>query len=191
MAAFTFLVRIVCPSGASFLNMHLGDFPQYILLFAAGIVAKRRGWLSKLFYPSGLCWLLIALPAGFAAWLFILFKGGALSGNTRDYSGGWHWQAASMNLWESFTCVAICFGLLVIYRRSCNRQGRLEKFLSDNAFSIYVFHPPIVILAARLLHFLAWPPIPKFLLLTCLGAVVTYLLSAAVFRRIPFLRNIL
>jgi glucans biosynthesis protein C len=191
MGAFTFLVRLIFPSGSSFLNMHLADFPQYILLFVAGILASRHDWLSKLSYSSGLRWLSLVLPLGFLAWLFLVLMGGALTGNGRAYSGGWHWQAASMNIWESFTCVAICFGLLVIFREKYNFQGALEKFLSDNAFSVYVFHPPILILAARLLHPLVIPSILKFILLTFLTAVATFSLSAALFRRIPYLRAIL
>ena len=191
MAIFTFVVRLVLPSGTSFLNMHLADFPQYVLLFGAGIVAARGRWLMKLDFQSGIRWLMIVLPVGFAAWLLILGAGGTLKGNGAAYSGGWHLQSASMNLWESFTCVAISFGLLVIFRERFNSQGRLAKFLSDNAFSVYVFHPPIVILAARMLHGFSWPAIPKFVVLTCMAVVVSFALSAAVFRRIPLLRSIL
>jgi glucans biosynthesis protein C len=192
MALFTFVVRLVLPlGGVSFMNMHLGDFPQYILLFSAGTLTARNRWLPKLSFSSGIRWLTIALPLGFVAWLTILWKGGALSGNGQTFSGGWHWQAASINLWESFTCVAICYGLLVIYAREFDSQGPLAKFLSDNAFSVYVFHPPILILAARALHSLAWPAISKFCLLTTIAALASFTLSAAVFRRIPLLRDIL
>ena len=191
LAAFTFVVRLVLPPGFSFLNMHLGDFPQYILLFAAGVAAARGQWLLKLGLSSGVRGLAIVLPVGFATWLVILRMGGALKGHGGAYSGGWHWQAASLNLWESFTGVALCFGLLVIFREFFNRQGRLAKFLSDNAFSVYVFHPPIVIMAARMLHGCLCPPVVKFIILTCLGVVASFALSAAVFRRIPLLREIL
>ena len=191
MAAFTFAVRLVLPSGTSFLNMHLSDFPQYILLFTAGILAARKDWLLNLNFSSGTPWLMIVLPLGFVAWLLLLVKGGALTGNGNAFSGGWHWQAAGMNLWESFTCVAICYGLLNIYVRKFNSRGPLAKFLSGNAFSVYVFHPPILILAARAMHPLAWPAIFKFLLLTTIAAVASFTLSAAIFRRIPLLRRIL
>jgi glucans biosynthesis protein C len=191
MAGFTFVVRLVLPSGTSFLNMHFADFPQYILLFGAGIVAARRQWLPKLSFQSGIRWLMIVLPVGFAAWLVILGAGGALKGNGAAYSGGWHWQSVSMNFWESFTCVALSYGLLVIYREKFNVQGRLAKLLSENAFSVYVFHPPIVILAARVLHRFSWPAIPKFLALTGIAIVVSFVLSATMFRRIPLLRSIL
>jgi glucans biosynthesis protein C len=191
LAALTFLTRVVFASGFSFLNMHLGDFPQYVLLFAAGIQVARQDWLPKLSYTRGIQWLLIVLPIGFAAWITLLWTGGMVKGNGRAYSGGWHWQAAGLNLWEAFTCVAICYGLLVIYGKSYNEQGRLEKFLSDNAFSVYVFHPPILILLARSMHSLAWPSFIKFVVLTTLSAVSCFVLSAIVFRRIPLLQRIL
>ena len=63
--------------------------------------------------------------------------------------------------------------------------------MSDNAFSVYVFHPPIVILGARMLHGFPWPPLIKFALLTCFGVVASFSLSAVVFRRIPLLRAVL
>ena len=191
MATSTFVVRLVLPSGFSFLNMHLGDFPQYILLFAAGVAAARGQWLLELKLSAGMRWLAIVLPFGFAAWLVILRVGGAFTGNGRAYSGGWHWQAASVNVWESFTCVAMCLGLLAIFRGAFDRQGPLAKFLSDNAFSVYVFHPPIVIMSARLLHTCAWPPVLKFIVLTCMAVAASFALSATVFRRIPLLREIL
>jgi len=191
MALLTFFVRLIMPSGTSLLNMHLGDFPQYVLLFSAGILAARGRWLLKLSSSSGIRWLMIVLPAGFVAWFILLREGGAFAGKGSAYSGGWHWQGLCLNLWESFTCVAMCYGLLVIYRDLFNRQGRLAKFMSVNAFSVYVFHPPIIILAARMQHSLLLPPIVKFLTLTCIGVVMSFALSAVVFRRIPLLRRIL
>lgn len=188
MATITFLVRVIRPP--TILNMHLGDFPQYILLFTAGIFAAGGGWLPKLQFSSGIRWLALALPIGFAAWLAILVTGGALEGNGNAYSGGWHWQCAAICLWESLTCLAVCFGLLVVFREKFNSQGRLARFLSANAFSVYVFHPPIVIFAARILHQVSWHPLLKFVILSVVGVVASFTLSAAVFRRIPFLRSI-
>ncbi len=190
MAAFEFLIRLVLP-GVTFLNMHLGDFSQYILLFSAGIVAARKGWLPKLSFPVGMKWLATVLPLSFAAWFTMLSKGGAFTGNGGAFFGGWHWQSAAFDVWESFTCVGISFGLLVLFREYFNSQGRLGKFLSDNAFSVYVFHPPVVIAGARLLQPFAWPAPLKFALLTGFGVIVSFALSAAVFRRTPLVRQML
>ncbi|MBV9302892.1 MAG: acyltransferase family protein [Acidobacteriaceae bacterium] len=190
MAAFEFLIRLMLP-GVTFLNMHLGDFSQYILLFSAGILAARGEWLPKLSFATGMKWLVIVLPLGFAAWFTMLSKGGALTGHASAFFGGWHWQSAALDLWESFTCVAMSLGLLALFREHFNSQGRLGKFLSDNAFGVYVFHPPIVIAGARLLHGFSWNPLLKFGLLTGFGIIVSFVLTAAVFRRTPLLRQIL
>jgi glucan biosynthesis protein C len=189
MAALTFLVRL--GKAPAILNMHLGDFPQYILLFGAGVLAAHGQSITKLSFAAGMRWMVAALTAGLVPWLAIMLAGGALDGNRRAYSGGWHWQSAAINCWESFTCIAVSLGLLVLFREKFPTQGRLAKFLSDNAFSVYVFHPPIVILAARLLHPVAWHPLLKFAILTCIAVVATFALSGAVFRRIPLLRAIL
>lgn len=191
MAALTFLVRLAMPPGRSFLNMQLGDFPQYVLLFAAGIYASRGGWLLKLPFAAGMRWLTLALTVGVAAWLTIVVTGGALHGNTKAYSGGWYWQSAAINTWEAFTGVGLCFGLLVLYREKCNFQGRVASFVSENAFSVYVFHPPVVIFFARILYGVSWYPLVKFVILTCTSTAATFALSAWVFRRIPLLRSIL
>lgn len=68
---------------------------------------------------------------------------------------------------------------------------RAARFPSDNSFSVYVFHPPIVITGALLLRGAAWPPVVKFALLTTFGVAASFALSAALFRRIPLLRRIL
>lgn len=185
MAAGRFAIRLVLP-GVSFLNMQLGDFAQYILLFSAGIVAARNHWLDKLSMSSGRRWTIIVLPVGFAAWLAIVMVSAL---HVPDE--GWHWQSAALSIWESFTCVAMCLGLLTLFREKFNAQGPLAQFLSHNAFAVYVFHPPILIICARLMHGLAWEPLAKFAILTGLAAGMTFTLSALVFRRIPVLRAIL
>ncbi|HEY2663710.1 MAG TPA: acyltransferase family protein, partial [Candidatus Binataceae bacterium] len=190
MAACTFLVRLVQPSGSSFFNLQLADFSQYVLMFIAGIVAYRRNWLTRFPYRRGLRWLTLGATVGFALWLAILIFGGAFKGNLRVYGGGWYWQSAAFVLWESFVCVAICAGLTVLYRAKLNCQGRIAKFLSDNAFCVYVFHPPIVIGAARLLHGSGAAPLAKFAAVTIIGVTVTFALSSLVLRRIPLLRRI-
>ncbi len=189
MAIATFIVRAGRP--APVLNMRFGDFPSYVLLFGAGVMAARQRWLPKLSFSAGLRWMTVILPVGFAAWLLLLILGGALKGRGDDFSGGWYWQSAAFALWESFTCVAMCFGLLVLFREKFNAQGAIGRFLSNNAFSVYVFHPPILIVAARMLSGLPWEPIIKAVVLTILGVITSFTLSAAVFRRTPLLRNIL
>jgi glucan biosynthesis protein C len=191
IAVCTFFVRLAQPSGTSFLNLQLANFSQYVLMFIGGIFAYRGDWLTRFPYRRGLRWLVLTLALGFTLWLTILIFGGAFEGNVKVYGGGWYWQSAAFDLWESFVCVGICTGLLVWYRAKLNNQGRLAKFLSDNAFCVYVFHPPIVIAAARLLHRSSAGPLTKFAALTIISVTLTFALSSIVLRRIPGLRQIL
>lgn len=190
MTAGRFLIRALVSPGTSILNMHIGDFAQYILLFSAGVLAARGGWLQTIPEKLGMRWLIVVLPLGFAAWLALL-RNVISTDKWHAMDGGWHWQSAAFSVWESFSGIAICLGLLVIFRRKWNTQGRLAKFLSDNAFAVYVFHPPIVILIARMMQGLRWESLLKASVLTSLAAVASFVLSAAVFRRIPLLRDIL
>ena len=88
--------------------------------------------------------------------------GGALKGNGAAYSGGWHWQSASMNLWESFTCVAMSYGLLVIFLESSTRRDVWRSSCRRMLSAFTFFIPPSSSLAARVLHCFSWPAILKF-----------------------------
>ena len=63
--------------------------------------------------------------------------------------------------------------------------------LSENAFAVYLFHPPAIITLAILLHDASVPPLLKAALLTVAAAFVTFSFAALVLRRIPLLRRIL
>jgi glucans biosynthesis protein C len=185
MAALSCFVRALDPG--SLLNMRLGDFPQYILLFTAGVLCARRHWLPKLDFQRGVRRFSIVVPVGMIGWLGLMID---VRRHGVDFYGGWNWQSAAFCLWESFTCITVSFGLLVIYRRYFDAQGRLAGFLSDNAFGVYVFHPPIVIAIARLMHRLAWPPLTKFALLAAASTFVSFAICALLLRRLPLLRRI-
>ncbi|MGH7647705.1 MAG: acyltransferase family protein, partial [Gemmatimonadaceae bacterium] len=87
ISAGAFALRTVLPQDFTIMNMHVGDFAQYIALFAAGVVTARRGWLSELSFALGMRWLLTVLPIGFAAWLGMFVF--------RDSLERWHAQTAA------------------------------------------------------------------------------------------------
>ena len=61
----------------------------------------------------------------------------------------------------------------------------LARFLSDNAFGVYLIHPPVLIAIAIALHPLAWPALAKAALLTILAAIGSFAASAFVLRKSP------
>ncbi|MBR0755557.1 acyltransferase [Bradyrhizobium jicamae] len=185
MAAATFLVRVVIDGGASVLNVHPGDLPQYVLMFAAGVLGHRGNWLVGL--PERVCvrtaWFALAASVPLIAAL-ILF-GGGLQGDTARYSGGFNLVSACKCLWEALICVGMGLMMLAVYRRHFDWQGPISKWLSDNAFGVYLIHPPILIGAAILLHTLAWNGLAKALLLTAVAAAGSFAASALVLRKSP------
>jgi peptidoglycan/LPS O-acetylase OafA/YrhL len=75
--------------------------------------------------------------------------------------------------------------MLAVYRRHFDRQGPVARWLSDNAFGVYLIHPPILIGSAILLHPVALNAIAKALLLTAVAAVGSFAASAFVLRKSP------
>jgi glucan biosynthesis protein C len=190
MAASTFLVRIAVTEDASVLNVHPGDFPQYVLMFAAGAFGYRGGWLVGL--SERLCIRWASATLAFAVPLFaglVLFVG-ALQGQTAPYAGGFNAVSAGKCLWEALVCAGMGLLILAVYRRHFDRQNQVTRWLSDNAFGVYLIHPPILIGFAMLLHGLSLCPVAKAALLTLLAAIGSFAASAFVLRKTPLRRII-
>jgi fucose 4-O-acetylase-like acetyltransferase len=191
IAFATFVVRLWQPLGSSVLNLQLCYFPSYVVMFGLGAAAHRGRWLERIGDRFARRTAAVCVGAALLMWLPLLLLGGALQGRQADYSGGPHWQAAALALWETLVCVGTSFGVLAFFRDRLGRQRRLSKFMSANAFAVYVIHPPILVGLALLLAPVAAPPIAKFALLWTLGLVVCFGLAAPLARRIPALGDIL
>ncbi len=193
MGALTFAMRFLVPSGHAVLNMQLGDFPGYVMMFAAGIHAQKTGWPDRLSARAGLSWGAAGLGIGMAAWILLIALGGT---HAADYGGGLHWQALAKALWEAFVGTALSLALITLYRDRFNGESRLSRFLSANAFAVYVIHPPVLILITRMLHLWAvpdlWPEpnLLRFLVATGLATLATFAAAASV-RRLPGVKLIL
>jgi peptidoglycan/LPS O-acetylase OafA/YrhL len=185
MAASTFLVRIAVDEGASVLNVHPADFPQYVLMFAAGALGCRGNWMTG--FPERLCirFGAVVLAGSVPLIAALILFGGGLQGETQQYSGGFNWVSAGKCLWEALVCVGMGLLMLAVYRRRFDWQGPVSKWLSENAFGVYLIHPPILIGSAILLHALALNAIAKALLLTALAAAGSFAASALVLRKSP------
>ncbi len=145
MTLATFLVRLVQPVGTAFYNMQLCYFVQYVLLFILGTVAYRTDLLARLPYRFGLTWFKIAIIGGLPLWMIIFIAIGAMGGDLTVVAGGLHWLAFAYAFWESYFCVGFSLGLVVLFRERGNSQSPFTRFLSANAFGVYVFHTPILV----------------------------------------------
>jgi glucans biosynthesis protein C len=105
MAIATFAVRVGVSEGASVLNVHPGDFPQYVLMFAAGGFGYRGNWLTCVPDRACLRWALIALSLSVPLFAALILFGGGLQGDTASYAGGFNPISAGKCLWEALVCV--------------------------------------------------------------------------------------
>jgi len=189
IAGGSFLVRLVQPIGTSWYNMQLCFFPQYVVLFGAGLWAGRRGFLSALPRAVGMTWLRLAFAVGVPAWFLLMGFGGVVNGDVSLITGGMKWQAAAYAAWEAFFAVSVSIGLLTLYREKGNVRNRATGLLADTCFGIYVFHAPILVGVSMLIRSVLMYPLIK----AAVAAVIAFALSlafAALVRRIPGLRKV-
>jgi glucans biosynthesis protein C len=184
ISVFTFLTRIVFPIGTNILNMQLCFFPQYIVLFILGIFFFRKNLLLNISYKLGMNWFKFTLIIGPLFWIGMTIFGNAAEKGLAPFAGHLTWGNAAYSFWESFFCVGVCLGLIVWFRDKFNRQGAVGKFLSANAFGVYVFHAPLLVFISMLMKDIAMYPFLKYLMVAVITIPSCFLLSY-VLRKIP------
>jgi fucose 4-O-acetylase-like acetyltransferase len=192
LGTVSFLVRIWLPIGWAFgpLNLQFPFFPQYICLFTAGIVAYRRNWLARIPDSMGRLWLYIAILFVVVLLPALIVAGGALSGDLMPFMGGLHWQCFAYAIWEQVAGVAIIIGLLVLFRKRLNHQGKLAQTASASAYTAYIIHGPIIILVALTIRNITLYPLLKFALAVVISVPLCFAL-ANVIRKLPAAKRIL
>jgi surface polysaccharide O-acyltransferase-like enzyme len=184
ISVFTFLTRIVFPIGTNILNMQLCFFPQYIVLFILGIFFFRKNLLLNIPYKLGMTWFKYTLIFGLIFWLGMTGLGNAAEKGLAPFTGHFTLGNAAYSIWESFFCVGVCLGLIVWFRDKFNRQGAFGKFLSDNAFGVYIFHTPLLVFISMLMKDVAMYPFFKYLIVAVTTIPLCFLVSYAI-RKIP------
>lgn len=87
-------------------------------------------------------------------------------------------------VWESVVCVALGLGLILLFRRRFNTQGRLARWISANAYAVYIFHVPVIFIVTLALRALPISPLPLLGLAT-LVSVPACFLAAWLIRLVP------
>lgn len=186
LALANYLLRIVVPLGMFIPILGfptLAYLPQYLSFFIIGIIAFRRDWLRLIPNSMGKVGFLVALVATLV--LFPL----ALNGKTA-FLGHGSWQSAVYALWDSTFSVGICLGLITLFRRFFNQQGRAGRFLSRQAFTVYIVHAPVIVFLALALRGMHPEHLLKFVLAALLGVPLCFVVAFLV-RKLPFASKIL
>jgi glucan biosynthesis protein C len=188
ITAVAFALRTVFPLGTSVVNMQLGYFSSYMVMFVLGIVWYRSGFLDRIDARTGKRWLIASFAVGMPLWMLIMMLGG-IPQVIVLINGGLNWPAAAFALWESFFCVAVTVGLIGIFRARFSAGRPAARFLSQQAFGVYVFHAPILVAVAMSLRGALFHPLLKFAVVSILAVTACYTFSYAI-RRIGFLRRV-
>ena len=152
-----------------------------------GLVAYRRNWLLALPDKTGRLWLGIAVLL-ILAWPAIDLPAAMSGGVTR---GGWHWQSLVYCLWEAFLCISACIGLIYLFRRYLDRQGKLAAFLVPNAYTAYIIHALVITTVALIARdLLALYPLLKWFVMALIAIPLCFGLSALI-RKIPYTDRVL
>jgi len=170
-------------------NLQLPFFIQYIVLFIAGIVAYNNKWLDSIDFKTGKCWFLFAQVMILIVLPTIMYFGGQENG-IDPFLGGMTWQSFAWAIWEQVTGFALIIGLLGLAKKYANRQGKTAKALSDSAYGVYVFHPPIIVGISVLLVGFDVPQLLKFLIVAPVVLLVCFLLAGLV-KQLPIARKVL
>lgn len=148
-------------------------------------------WLERPLPRGRVALDLAALAASAAIRIAIVAFAVARPGEAAQLDGGLNLPSALKCMWEALVCVGISYLLVALYRKHFNGQGRAARFLSDNAFAVYLFHPPILVSCAILIHGVGMPGPAKAVLLTGIAAMAAFAVSALVLRRTPYIRRVL
>jgi len=190
LAVLTFTVRLFIHTGTEWNHLELAFFPQYILMFAAGILAYRNRWLPDL--PTGLrrAWSIVA-PLAIVALPVFMIVANIGENNIAPFKGGLTPQSAFISIFEAVYCVAMSIMLLGLFRLHLDGQGVFGRFLSRNAYGVYIVHPLVIVPLALALSSLSLDPLLKFALLAPLAVVLCFLAAGCLLRRIPYSDRVL
>lgn len=175
----SFLVRLIFPIGWVLqpVGFQLAFFPQYIVLFIAGILASKYKWLDGVTYQMGRKGR--GTAAILTSILFTLFYVllGVFKLPSSWFGGGFHLQAFLYAMWEQMTGLAIIVAFIGLGKQSLNNDTPLWSKLSRSTFAVYIFHPLVVISIALAVSGIANEPALKLLFVAPVVVVLSFMLG--------------
>jgi len=180
IAVLSFIVRIWYPIDywrgvLGFFQVEIAHWPQYLVMFVAGIIAYRKNWLATLKAKTGYVALCIAILN------VIAIHAGVLRLLVSLYNGWMVWA-----IWESAIAVCMIFGLLTLFREKCDWTTPFLKTMSRSSYAAYIIHMPIVLAVQYAFDAVViGGAAGKFITVSIISIVLTYALSALLVRVKP------
>jgi len=92
---------------------------------------------------------------------------------------------------ESIYCIGMCIGLVALFRKKWNTQGKASKTVSGNAYTIYLIHAPVLVGISVLLVVILIFALLKFVIVLVIVLLLCLLISHFVLRQIPGTKRVL
>ena len=134
---------------------------------------------DKITDKKNIKWLNLSLFIGIPIWFFIIIFGGVMDG-IYHYQGGFYWQSFAYALWESLTAIGFSTGIIAFFKKKANINNKFTKLIKDNAFGMYFFHPPVIIIISLVFRRIALVPVVKFAVVTVITSMVCLIFTFAV-----------
>lgn len=160
IAAISYFVRLKYPIDhweTWIIPIEVAHLPQYLSLFLLGVVANKNNWLEQISLRQGLGY----------------FGVGILLFSSRNMIASYWSNAIAEPFIETFLCVGIMMGSLVVFRKFLNFTNPVLNYFSNCSFGIYLFHLLLVIVFQLILKDIILSSFLKFILVAFLGIIVS------------------
>lgn len=188
IAVLSYVIRVWFPLGSSqYGELHLSQWPQYLVLFGLGVMAGRRGWLDPV--PAGLrrgCGVAAMLAAVAIGAFAIIVAAAHVPAD--DFLGGGHWPSIGVAAAEGVLAVTVSVWLLGFAQQHLNHAWG-EGHAARSAYAAYVLQGFVLVGLALLLRPVPFAAEAKAAVVSVLGVVLTFqlawiLVTRTVLRRI-------
>lgn len=186
-----YIIRIWLPVGWAmpFTNFQFPHFLQYIFLFIMGIIAYEYKWMDSITSKMGWNWFIFSQVMIFVAFPIVFITGGAIEGELDAFVGGLTWQSFSYAIWEQLVGFAMIVALFGIFKFRLNFQNSFTKKLSASAYSVFVFHTPLLVLVSAVFLEFQIDQFLKFIVLAPVTLVLCFAIGFLM-KKTPVAKNI-
>ncbi len=191
LAALTFVVRIWFPIGNTILGIQPAHIVHYVVAFSAGTLAYRNNWLEHLSVMAGRYWGRVAVATIPLLGIIALAAGvlnapeamGVLLGGASVFAFG-------LAAWDSILMISITCWMLCTFNAKYNQTNSVLKWLSANAYTVYIIHQTVLIALHILADDLSLPSTLKFFIVAGIAIPSCFGISDVI-RRVPGTRRVL
>ncbi|MFX0027333.1 MAG: acyltransferase [Candidatus Hermodarchaeota archaeon] len=191
MNFLTFIVRLWFPlnGGDVILNIQVANIVQYIIMLILGVVGYERDWFNRMPDSQGKLWLTIALLSIVYA-IALGFVSGAFEGEPDKLLGDLNWESFAYANWESIYGVGMIIGLITLFRKKFNTQGKVTKTISKNTYTIYLIHSVVLVSVSVLFTGIVIHPLLKVAIVLPIVILLCFIISF-ILRLIPGAKRVL